>query len=151
MTMPWIAFVPDIRGVCSNVGTFEFTSKPRKIASARIVTSKTSKVLWLTPRSCVPARAPARASPHTPHPGWGVLSRRPRGRRYQADAHASVKHPCRLRDSSSTARRAGRGPLSRGYLLLARDAGSGRDLVLEVECQLPLRREVVEQRAHVSR
>ena len=33
MTMPWIAFVPDISGVCSSVGTFEITSKPRKIAS----------------------------------------------------------------------------------------------------------------------
>ena len=28
MTMPWIAFVPDISGVCSIVGTFEITSKP---------------------------------------------------------------------------------------------------------------------------
>ena len=39
--MPWIAFVPDISGVCSSVGTFEITSMPRKIASTRIVTSKT--------------------------------------------------------------------------------------------------------------
>ena len=30
MTMPWIAFVPDISGVCSSVGTFEITSTPRK-------------------------------------------------------------------------------------------------------------------------
>jgi hypothetical protein len=37
--------VPDISGVCSNVGTFETTSKPRKIASTRIVTSKTRMVL----------------------------------------------------------------------------------------------------------
>src|SRR6476646_1763401 len=44
-TMPWIAFVPDIKGVCSNVGTFEITSNPRKIASTRIVNSKTSRVL----------------------------------------------------------------------------------------------------------
>jgi hypothetical protein len=42
MTMPWIAFVPDIKGVWSSVGTFEITSKPRKIASTRIVTSKVS-------------------------------------------------------------------------------------------------------------
>ena len=28
MTMPWIALVPDISGVCSIVGTFEMTSKP---------------------------------------------------------------------------------------------------------------------------
>ena len=48
ITIPWIAFVPDISGVCSSVGTFEITSKPRKIASTRIVTSNTSSVLWLT-------------------------------------------------------------------------------------------------------
>jgi hypothetical protein len=32
-------------GVCSIAGTFEITSKPRKIASTRIVTSNTSSVL----------------------------------------------------------------------------------------------------------
>jgi hypothetical protein len=42
ITMPWIAFVPDISGVCRSVGTFEITSKPRKIARTRIVSSKTS-------------------------------------------------------------------------------------------------------------
>ena len=42
MMMPWIAFVPDISGVCSSVGTFEITSIPRKIASARIVSSTTN-------------------------------------------------------------------------------------------------------------
>jgi hypothetical protein len=41
MTIPWIAFVPDMSGVCSIVGTFEMTSKPRKTASTRIVTSRT--------------------------------------------------------------------------------------------------------------
>ena len=41
-TIPWIAFVPDISGVCSIVGTFEITSKPTKIASAKIVSSATS-------------------------------------------------------------------------------------------------------------
>jgi hypothetical protein len=34
--------LPDISGVCSIVGTFEITSMPRKIASTRIVSSKTS-------------------------------------------------------------------------------------------------------------
>src|SRR4029078_5940870 len=48
ITTPWMAFVPDISGVCNSVGTFEITSMPRKIASTRIVTSKTSSVLWLT-------------------------------------------------------------------------------------------------------
>src|SRR4029077_3523357 len=48
ITTPWIAFVPDISGVCSSVGTLEITSTPRKIASTRIVTSKTRIVLWLT-------------------------------------------------------------------------------------------------------
>jgi len=42
MTIPWIAFVPDISGVCNSVGTLEMTSKPRKIASTRIVTSNVS-------------------------------------------------------------------------------------------------------------
>src|SRR5205085_6753666 len=59
ITIPWIAFVPDINGVCSSVGTFEITSKPRKIASTRIVTSKTRSVLWLMPRllpSCLRRR-----------------------------------------------------------------------------------------------
>ena len=55
--------MPDISGVCSSVGTFEITSKPRKIASTRIVTSKTSSVLWLMPApntSFLPAtQAPA--------------------------------------------------------------------------------------------
>ena len=37
ITIPWIALVPDISGVCSIVGTFEITSKPRKIASTKIV------------------------------------------------------------------------------------------------------------------
>ncbi len=44
-TIPWIAFVPDISGVCSIVGTFEITSIPRKIASTRIVSSKTRTVV----------------------------------------------------------------------------------------------------------
>ncbi len=39
MTMPWIALVCDISGVCSVVGTFEITSKPTKAASTKIVIS----------------------------------------------------------------------------------------------------------------
>jgi hypothetical protein len=31
-TIPWIAFVPDISGVCSSVGTFEITCTPRNAA-----------------------------------------------------------------------------------------------------------------------
>src|SRR5207253_1683126 len=42
ITIPWIAFAPDISGVCSIVSTFEITSKPRKIASTRTVSSATS-------------------------------------------------------------------------------------------------------------
>ena len=38
-TMPWIALVPDISGVCSIVGTFEITSKPTNTASTKIVIS----------------------------------------------------------------------------------------------------------------
>ena len=39
MTMPWIALVCDISGVCSVVGTFEITSKPTKAARTKIVIS----------------------------------------------------------------------------------------------------------------
>ena len=43
ITIPWIALVPDIKGVCSKVGTLEITSKPRKTASTRIVISNVSR------------------------------------------------------------------------------------------------------------
>ncbi len=39
MTMPWIALVCDISGVCRVVGTFEITSKPTKTARTKIVIS----------------------------------------------------------------------------------------------------------------
>ena len=39
MTMPWIALVCDISGVCRVVGTFEITSKPTKAARTKIVIS----------------------------------------------------------------------------------------------------------------
>src|SRR5262249_20351963 len=67
MTMPWIAFVPDISGVCSSVGTFEITSKPRKIASIKIVSSVTSCVLMPPPPSS-PQRTRRRSSPPPPPP-----------------------------------------------------------------------------------
>ncbi len=35
-TIPWIALVPDISGVCSVLGTLEITTKPMKPASTRI-------------------------------------------------------------------------------------------------------------------
>src|SRR5919201_293604 len=92
ITIPWIAFVPDMSGVCSSVGTFEMTSKPRKIASTRIVTSKTSSSEWL-------------------------IEPRP----------------------------------SRGHLRPPRDARAGGDLVRPVELELPLRRQVLEERGHVPR
>ena len=38
-TMPWIALVADISGVCSVFGTFEITSKPTNAASTRMVSS----------------------------------------------------------------------------------------------------------------
>ena len=86
MTIPWIAFVPDISGVCSSVGTFEITCTPRKAARIRTVSS---------------IRKPA-------------------------------VHAGRLRSFSG-------------------DAGAGGDLVLEVEDELALGREVVEQRLDVAR
>ena len=39
ITIPWIAFVPDISGVWSSVGTFEITCTPRKAARIRTVSS----------------------------------------------------------------------------------------------------------------
>src|SRR5690606_12570156 len=41
-TMPWMALVPDINGVCSVVGTREITTKPRNPASTRIARLWTS-------------------------------------------------------------------------------------------------------------
>src|SRR4051794_2268138 len=38
-TMPWMAFVPLISGVCSVFGTLEMTSKPTNAASTRIAIS----------------------------------------------------------------------------------------------------------------
>ena len=38
-TIPWIALVPLISGVCSVFGTFEMTSKPTNAASTRIASS----------------------------------------------------------------------------------------------------------------
>jgi len=35
--IPWIAFAPDIRGVCKVVETFETTSNPTKIESRKMV------------------------------------------------------------------------------------------------------------------
>ena len=35
-TMPWMALVPDISGVCSVLGTLEITANPTKPASTRI-------------------------------------------------------------------------------------------------------------------
>jgi len=49
-TMPWIAFVPDMSGVCRSVGTFEMTSKPTNAARTRIVSSVTSCALTQAPR-----------------------------------------------------------------------------------------------------
>ena len=36
-TMPWMAFEPDISGVCRMLGTFEITSIPTKAASTKTV------------------------------------------------------------------------------------------------------------------
>src|SRR5205823_8368853 len=50
-----MAFVPDINGVCRSVGTFEITSKPRKIASTRIVISVINCALISAPVPAKPA------------------------------------------------------------------------------------------------
>src|SRR5439155_227649 len=54
--MPWIALVPDIRGVWRMVGTLEITSKPTKIASTKKVSSLRSSLVMPPPPSASPAR-----------------------------------------------------------------------------------------------
>ena len=44
MTIPWIAFVWLISGVCSVVGTFEITAKPTKAASTKMTSSVTRSI-----------------------------------------------------------------------------------------------------------
>src|SRR5439155_3394153 len=61
-TIPWIAFVPDMSGVCRSVGTFEITSKPRKIARISTVSSIRKLVVNARP-------AGERSSPHRLGPG----------------------------------------------------------------------------------
>ena len=51
MTMPWIALVCDISGVCRVVGTFEITSKPTKAARTKIVISVIRLITWPPSRS----------------------------------------------------------------------------------------------------
>ena len=50
-TMPWIALVPDISGVCSVFGTFEITTKPMKPASTRIARLVVRTLASITPAS----------------------------------------------------------------------------------------------------
>src|SRR4029453_17225504 len=49
MTIPWIAFVPDMSGGCSSARTLEITSKPTTAARTRIVSSVTSCALMQAP------------------------------------------------------------------------------------------------------
>jgi hypothetical protein len=44
---PWIAFAPDIRGVCNIVETFDTTSKPTKILKINIVSKAISTLICL--------------------------------------------------------------------------------------------------------
>ena len=50
-TMPWIAFDPDMSGVCRSVGTFEITSKPRNAARISTVSSMRNDVVTRPPPS----------------------------------------------------------------------------------------------------
>jgi len=40
-TMPWMAFDPDMSGVCRMLGTFEMTSTPTNAASTKMVRYQT--------------------------------------------------------------------------------------------------------------
>jgi hypothetical protein len=67
MTIPWIAFVPDMSGVCRSVGTFEITSKPRNAARINTVSSIRNEVVTpVAPSGSSPANRPERASPLRP-------------------------------------------------------------------------------------
>src|SRR6266508_1688563 len=140
ITIPWIALVPDIRGVCNSVGTFEITSKPRKIASARIVSSMTTVPKWL-----ISAPAPAKPAP----PLFGRL-RRAYGsfplQRRQSRHLPPPPRPLRrrrsrhLRSLAGSVEPAPAGRLRRAYGscgdLLPGHACPGRDLVRPVELEL---------------
>src|SRR4051812_33532084 len=67
MTMPWIALVCDISGVCSVVGTFEITSKPTNAASTKIVTSVITLIEHRVPAQIDPdsntRKSPCRFAP----------------------------------------------------------------------------------------
>src|SRR5205809_7671009 len=128
--MPWIAFVPDISGVCSNVGTFEITSKPRKIASTRIVSSKTSSAPWL-----MSAPAPARrARPLVVRFGAGRAGASAPGR--PRPAYAGVR-PRRASGSCCH--------------LLAGHARAGDDLVVPVENELAVAHDQSQECGDVAR
>ena len=59
-TMPWIALVCDISGVCSVVGTFEITSKPTNAARTKIVISVIRGIRRSPPRPRARARSGSR-------------------------------------------------------------------------------------------
>src|SRR5439155_1561313 len=50
MTMPWIAFAPDMSGVCRVEGTFEMTSNPTKIARMKTEAATTASAVMRTSR-----------------------------------------------------------------------------------------------------
>ncbi len=56
---PWIAFAPDISGVCSVVDTFETTSKPMKTARTKNVSSVTPDIRPSPQSATQPATQPA--------------------------------------------------------------------------------------------
>jgi hypothetical protein len=43
--MPEIALAPDISGVCKVAGTFEISSKPRKIDNMRTIARNTASII----------------------------------------------------------------------------------------------------------
>src|SRR5918999_1538371 len=114
-TIPWIAFVPDMSGVCSIVGTLEISSKPTKTARMKTVSSATCSALMSVAPSDTSGAWHRACREQTPGDGRG----RDRARR--------------------TA------PTSRRNLFAPGDACPGRDLVLEVELELSCGSEVGEQ------
>ena len=104
-TMPWIALVPDISGVCSIVGTFEITSKPTKTARTNTVSSGSD---WRVPHEALRHEWTTAPSRHDEAPA----SRRrlgSRSRRRPVNATASsARKRCASRAGSRRRHRCGR-------------------------------------------
>ena len=91
-TIPWIALVPDISGVCSVFGTFEITAKPTKPASTRI-----ARLVTRSSACRLPLRRPALA------PSWTISPSRVMQAPAMISSSKSSDERCPRRRSSAPA------------------------------------------------